>query len=303
MNRYWLIALVAPALWGTTYGVTQRWLAGVDPLWLAALRSLIPGLCLLPLVPMRLWKQRWRDILVLSVFNISLFTLLLFMAISRLPGGVAATLVSTMPLQILLLFWLSGRAPGGARLLAALGGVAGVALLVWQAPQQLDWVGVVLALLAASCLALGGLLVPRIGRGMPPLQMVAAQFQVAGLMLAVLAYALTGSFPDVTLERTLAMIWIGPLGMGLGYVCWFFALTVLPVDKMSFLGLLNPLVAVLLGLYLMDEHLTVLQLMGMVLVSGCVLLAQRGGRASGETTAAANAVVHKVGTEAASVRL
>ena len=86
----WGLALAAPIIWGSTYFVTQKWLVGVHPLWLAALRTSIPALFMCWFVPISVWKRFGIRLLVMSFLNITLFTGLLFLAITRLPGGVAA---------------------------------------------------------------------------------------------------------------------------------------------------------------------------------------------------------------------
>ncbi|ASP40453.1 EamA family transporter [Bacterioplanes sanyensis] len=274
MSPLWT-ALLAPLMWGTTYAVTQRWLPQADPVWLAGLRILIPGVLLLPLVPRSVWQQRWRDVLILSVLNLGLFTFLLFTAIQRLPGGMAATLVSTVPLQVLLLRWLMGHFPGIPRLLAAMVGIAGVAMLVWQAPQQPDWLGVVAALLAAHSMAWGIMLVPKLGQGIAALPLTAAQLVVSGVLLTAIAVFLGLPFPEVTLSSSLTMVWLGPISVGLGYFVWFRAMETVAVEKLAFLGLVNPIVAVMAGVMLMSEQLQSLQWLGMTLVLASVLLAQR----------------------------
>lgn len=292
MNRYLLAALIAPLVWGTTYGVTQRWLPGVEPLWLAALRSLLPGLLLLPWALRADWARNWRNLFILSLFNLVFFTVLLFVAIQRLPGGVAATLVSTVPLQVLLLLWLRGQRPSLASMLASIAGIGGVALLVWQAPAQLDWLGVIAALLGATSLAVGGLLTKRLAGQMSPLVLSAAQFLCSGVLLTVLAWPLTGTLPTLGSSQWLALIWIGPVGLGLGYYCWFYAMGGIAIERLAFVGLMNPVIAVVLGLYLLNEHLVLNQLLAIALVLGSVLFAQSPGFRRKPLT--------KAGTESAS---
>ncbi|WP_221799816.1 DMT family transporter [Oceanobacter mangrovi] len=271
---YWLIGLVAPLLWGTTYAVTQHWMGGMDPLWVASLRILIPGLLLMPFVPLSVWQKAWKSMVILGTFNIGIFTMLLFQAISRLPGGVAATLVSTVPLQILLIRWVTGKAPRLLQMLAAIGGSAGVALLVWRAAEPLDPIGIVLALLAGFFMSVGMLMIPRFAKGVPPLPMAAGQFLICGVVLVALVWASGHPLPHFDLPAVLAMVWIAPVGMGVGYLCWFKALQHIPSDQLSFLGLLNPLVAVFCGIALMGEQLSLVQGLGMALVLACVVLAQ-----------------------------
>jgi len=293
--KYWLIGGVAPLLWGTTYAVTQHWMSEMDPLWVAALRILIPGLLLMPILSIRTLRQGWKGMLILGGLNIGLFTTLLFQAISRLPGGVAATLVSTVPLQILLFRWLMKQRPPVTQLMAAAGGTFGVGLLVWRAAEPLDSVGVVLALLAGSSMAIGMMLIPKLTSGVAPLQMAAGQLLFSGIALTLLT-ALSGApVPEFDAASMLAMGWISPIGMGVGYFCWFKALQHIPGDKLAFLGLVNPVIAVFCGLLLMAEQLAAVQIMGMVLVLGCVLLAQWKPRARLENPGRE----HETGIEAA----
>ena len=272
--KYWLIGVLAPLLWGTTYAVTQHWMADIDPLWIAALRVLVPGLLMLPFLPLTVIRQHWHRMLLLGGLNIGIFTVLLFQAISRLPGGVAATLVSTVPLQILLMRWVSGNRPQTASLLASIGGSAGVALLVWRASEPLNPVGVGFALAAGFCMALGMVLTPRYSRGVPPLQMAAGQLFLCGLVLVAAVLSTGRALPEFDSAALMAFIWIAPLGMGVGFYCWFLAMQHIPTDKLSFLGLLNPLIAVGCGVVLMGETLTLMQLLAVGIVLSCVLVAQ-----------------------------
>ncbi|WP_430461891.1 DMT family transporter [Thalassolituus sp. LLYu03] len=270
----WLMAILAPLLWGTTYSVTQAWLPGADPVWLATLRIAVPGLLMLPLVPFSIWRSHGGRILLLSTLNIGLFTVLLFAGIQRLPGGMAATLTASMPLQLLAFRALLGQAPTLMQLLCALGGMAGVGMLVWQAPAEPDWLGVAFSLLAATSMSLGVLLVPRLAGDVRPLVLTSAQLAAAGVALLLLM-ALTGRpMPELDTGGVLALFWMGPVTMGLGYLIWFRSVTRLPLDKLAFLGLINPVVAVFAGVLFMHEQITLLQLVAIALVLACVLLAQ-----------------------------
>ncbi len=273
-RSYWLIALIAPLVWGTTYSVTQRWLGGADPYWLATLRILIPAVLMLPLVPGQVWREHWRIISLFGVLNIALFTVLLFLAIQRLPGGMAATLVSSMPLQLLLLRALGGQRPTPLSLLAAIGGIGAVALLVWQAPEEPDWTGVAIALLSATSWALGSLLIARYNPGLKPLVLTSSQLAVAGVLLLGLMVLSGRPFPQLDTSGILALIWLGPVGMGVTYFVWFRAVEHIDVSKLAFLGLINPVVAVLAGIVLMNEVLAPLQWLAIALVLCCVGLAQ-----------------------------
>jgi probable blue pigment (indigoidine) exporter len=274
----WGLALAAPIIWGSTYFVTQKWLVGVHPLWLAALRTSIPALFMCWFVPISVWKRFGIRLLVMSFLNITLFTGLLFLAITRLPGGVAATLVSTLPLQVILLRMLMGIKAEPQHLIAAIGGVVGVALLLLQSIQVPDFLGVIAALAAAFVMAVGVLMTAKYGAGIPSLQLTAAQISLGALVLLSLALWSGEPFPLLSNDGILAMIWLGPIGMGFAYWAWFRAMTYIPITRLAFFGLLNPVVAVLAGIFLMNERLSYGQIIGMFIVISCILFAQKPRR-------------------------
>ncbi|CCU72771.1 DMT family transporter [Thalassolituus oleivorans] len=271
----WLMALMAPMIWGTTYSVTQRWLVGVDPFWLAALRISIPGCLMVWMVPKSVWIQFGWRIALLSMLNIAIFTSLLFIAIGRLPGGIAATLVATLPLQVIMIRAIFGIRPEMHHVFAAIGGVVGVACLVWQSTESLDSWGVVAALSASFIMACGILLTARWIKDIPPLQFTSAQLFISGVVLLLYVILSGREVPDITPSGMLALAWLGPIGMGMGYWLWFRAMKAIPIQRLSFLGLVNPVVAVLVGVFFMSEEISTGQLFGMCLVLLCVVVGQR----------------------------
>lgn len=284
---HWLLAAFAPIVWGSTYFVTQKWLPGADPVWVAAVRVGIPAVFMVWLVPLRVWREFGVRLLMMSALNITLFTSLLFYSISTLPGGVAATLVSTLPLQVIVLRFLMGKGAEPAHVIAALGGVAGVGMLLWRADAPLDVSGVTAALAAAFVMASGILLASKYSADIQPLQLTAAQISLGGVCLFVFAILSGHPFPEVTDEGVLAMLWMGPVGMGVAYWSWFRAMRSVPVHKLAFLGLLNPVVAVLGGVLLMEEVLSGGQVVAMVIILACILCAQLAGRSQAGTKSAA----------------
>ena len=101
-----LLVAVAPAAWGTTYIVTEKFLPPDRPLFAAVVRALPVGLALLA------WRRQlprgdwWWKAAVLGLFNIAMFFPLIFVAAYYLPGGLAATVQASSPLAVMALAWL-----------------------------------------------------------------------------------------------------------------------------------------------------------------------------------------------------
>ncbi|WP_344626283.1 EamA family transporter, partial [Kitasatospora arboriphila] len=152
-----LLTALAPAVWGSTYLVTTEFLPPDRPLTAAMLRALPAGLLLVLLtrrLPSGSWW--WRS-LVLGSLNIGVFLALLFVAAYRLPGGLAATVGSVQPLLVAgLSALLLGERLTARTVAAAVGGIAGVTLMVLRAEARPGAVGTAAALGGAPVVASRG---------------------------------------------------------------------------------------------------------------------------------------------------
>lgn len=142
-NSDLLLTAIAPAIWGSTYLVTTELLPAGYPLTVAMLRALPAGLLLLAIVrrlPDGIW---WPRSLVLGALNFSIFWWMLFISAYRLPGGVAATVGAIQPLIVIVLARLLLGSPiRGLSVIAAIAGIAGVALLILTPQATLDPIGI-----------------------------------------------------------------------------------------------------------------------------------------------------------------
>ena len=271
-----LLTALAPMSWGTTYIVTTEFLPPGHPLLVAAMRSLPIGLLLilgLRKLPQGIW---WVRMLVLGGLNIGVFQALLFVAAYRLPGGVAATTGAIQPLLVVLFSWaiLHSR-PAKLSFVAAIAGFVGVGLLVLGPGAAFDSIGVVAALSGAAVMGLGTVLVKR---WQPPVSLMvftAWQLAIGGLMLLPLALITEGPFETVTRTNLWGFIYLGLIGTGLAYALWFRGIDRLSATAASYLGLLSPVVATLIGYFFLQETLTSVQMLGVAIVLISVVIGQQ----------------------------
>lgn len=270
-----LLTASAPIAWGTTYWVTSELLPPGHPLWAGLLRALPAGVVLLALsgrLPHGSW---WWRAGVLGTLNIGAFFALLFVAAYRLPGGVAATLGATGPLVVALLAHrLADERLTVHRIACGLAGVLGVGLLVLRGNAALDAVGVAAGMLGVLSMSLGTVLSKRWGNPTTPLAFAGWQLTAGGLALAPLAVALEGSLPRLDAGAVAGYLWLGIVGAAVAYVLWFRGIGTLPVGSVAFLALLSPVVATLIGVGLVGEHMTSMQWLGFAVALGALALAQ-----------------------------
>lgn len=281
-----LLTALAPAIWGSTYVVTTLMLPQDYPLTVAMLRALPAGFLLLLIVrqlPQGIW---WLRAFILGALNFSVFWALLFVAAYRLPGGVAATLGAVQPLVVILLARsLLGTPVRGLSVLAALGGLGGVALLVLTPKAALDPVGIAAGLISAASMALGTVLSRRWQPPVSALTFTSWQLTAGGILLAPLAFAAEPALPPLTALNVAGIAYLGLIGAALTYVLWFRGVARLEPAVVSSLGFLSPITAVLLGWGMLGQQLSAAQIAGMVIVVASVWLSQRAQRAAAVTPA------------------
>ncbi|MBV6699647.1 EamA family transporter [Kitasatospora aureofaciens] len=270
-------AALAPAAWGTTYLVTTQLLPEGRPLLLAALRAVPAGLLLL-LLGRKLPKGRWWGrAAILGMLNIGFFFPLVFVGAYRLPGGVAATIGAIQPLLVTgLSIGVLGVRPGRRAVLAGLAGVGGVALLVLKSGARLDGIGIAAMVTAIALMAMGTVLTRRWGRpeGATLLDLTAWQLLAGSLFLVPLAAVVEGAPPALSATNLAGFAYLGLFGTALGYVLWFRGIARLGAGPASFLGLINPVIATVGGLVVLDQTLTPWQILGLVIALAALLAGQ-----------------------------
>ncbi|MET8850871.1 EamA family transporter [Amycolatopsis sp. NPDC004625] len=271
-----LVTALAPAIWGTTYLVTTEFLPPGRPLLAAVVRALPAGLLLVALTRRLPKGDWWWKSLVLGTLNIGAFLALLFVAAYRLPGGVAATLGALQPLIVAgLSTGLLGERLTRRTVLAGVAGVAGVSLLVLQSTARLDAVGVAAAAGGAAVMATGVVLSKRWTSPAPLLATTGWQLVAGGLVLVPVALAVEGAPPASLSGANLAgYAYLGLIGAAFAYALWFRGIRALSATHVTFLGLLSPVVATLLGWLVLGQRLTPWQLFGAAIVLTAVVAAQ-----------------------------
>ncbi|MEO0986157.1 MAG: EamA family transporter [Cyanobacteria bacterium J06639_14] len=270
------LTALAPIAWGTTYIVATEFLPPGHPLLVGALRSLPIGLLLtlaLRKLPQGIW---WWRTLVLGGLNIGIFQALLFVAAYRLPGGVAATAGAIQPLLVVLFTWLIlQEKPARGTIPIAIAGFIGIAMLVLSPSARLDPWGILAALAGAATMALGTVLVKRWRPPVSLLAFTAWQLTVGGALLLPVALVVEGPLAELTPTNLQGLIYLGTVGTGLAYLLWFRGIGQLSATAVSYLGLLSPVMATLLGFFWLNQALTPLQLSGIAIIFTSVLLGQK----------------------------
>ncbi|MGC9667315.1 EamA family transporter [Planosporangium sp. 12N6] len=283
------------ALNGTVAKLVLR--AGMDPMQLTTLRATgaFVGLLVLTLAlaPRRLRFTR-RELPLLVGYGLAGFAfvpLLYFIAISRLPVGIALLFEYTAPLLVALWARFGQRQPVRPRLWVGLGlsiaGLAGVAE-IWG-DLRLNPVGIAAGLGAAALLAVYYLAGARGAARRDPLSLTCLAFGFAAAVGAVLRP--WWHFPGHLLRATsggvpvwLLCCYVVLLGSIAPYLLVSASLRHLPPTSAGIVGMVEPVFAGAIAWLVLDEALAPAQLAGAALILVGVVLAETARTTDGTTT-------------------
>lgn len=277
------ITALAPLTWGTTYFVSSEFLPEGRPILNAVVRALPAGLLLLAVVrrlPKGAW---WWKSGVLGLLNIGAFFAFLFIAAGLLPGGLAATVGAVQPLFVsFLASRLLGDRLTATTVVAGVAGVLGVGLLVLQSQARLDTVGVLAALAGAASMALGLVLSKKWGQPASPLAVTSWQLNSGGVILLPLLLMVEGLPAEgFTPGNVAGSAYLSLVGTAFAYTVWYRGIQLLPAASTSFLSLLSPVVAVVIGWGLLGQSLSGGQILGASVVLLSLGFVLNKGRISG----------------------
>jgi probable blue pigment (indigoidine) exporter len=270
------LAALTPIIFGTTYLLTTEFLPPGRPLVAGLMRSLPTGLVLIigSRIPPRRWMARF---FVLSVLYASGLFPLLFIAAYRLPGGVASVINSLSPLLVVVISVpLLGSPIRSVQIIAGIFGAVGVALLVLRSNARLDAVGLIAMGGAVIMFSLATVLTKRWGRpeGMSSIGVTGWTFLFAGLTLLPVTLLIEGLPDHLTARNIGGLIYLVLISGIVAYALWFWGLQRLSASAVTFLTLLNPVTAAVLGWVVLDQRLNGWQLFGAAIILISVVLGQ-----------------------------
>ena len=115
-------------------------------------------------------------------------------------------------------------------------------------------------------------------RWKPPVSLIvftAWQLTAGGLILLPIALITEGSFEEISRTNLWGFIYLGLIGTGLAYALWFRGIRKLSATAVSYLGLLSPVVATLIGYVFLQEAFTTVQWIGIAIVLVAILVGQQ----------------------------
>jgi len=273
-------------LWGSTYLAIRFTLESLPPFAMAASRFLIAGTLLFAWAR---WRGapapkavHWRSATIVGVLMLLGGNGGVVWAEQRVPSGLAALLVATVPLWMVM---LDGAGRGWRRpptqvLLGVAAGLAGVAMLVgpgrFAGGHGVDPLGAAVLIFASLCWTAGSLYSRRAALPASPLVATAMEMLGGGAGLAV-AGLVAGDWQRLDLAAAtprslLAVGYLIVFGSLVGFTAYVWLLRVSTPPLVATYAYVNPVVAVVLGWAFAGEPVSARTLIAAAIIVGAVML-------------------------------
>ncbi len=266
-------------IWGTTYLGIAFAIQTIPPFVSGAARFLIAGALMYvwlrmrgraPLAGVNLAAAAWTGVLLSGLGNG-----FVIWSQQGIPSGIAALIVTAVPVVVLVLDWafFSKQVPTRSALAGTGIAIAGVVAIVMHtrslsgSVHTLHLLALIVAIVAWS---LGTLVQKRYATAQSVLSFTCAQMLFGGLFQLVMSWldAEWSRFDPsaVSMASVLALGYLIVFGSLVGLNCYLWLLTRVPASKVTTYALVNPVVALILGALVLDERITLVAIVAAALV-------------------------------------
>jgi drug/metabolite transporter (DMT)-like permease len=283
--------LIVYVVWGSTYLAIAVMVQTMPPLLAAGVRFGTAGLIMLAFLAARarvrpadpgqpkdqVTAVHWRSALIIGALLLLGGNGGVVLAELRIPSGVAAVLIATVPIWLAAFdAILTRRRPGGLVIVGLVAGIIGVTILLVpvEGLEGLDPIGVLLTVLAAFSWALGSIYardapLPRSGLRASGMQ------QVGGAAALILAGSLLGEIGEIDVSTfstgsLIAVAYLVIFGSLVAFTAYTWLLANVPITTVGTYAYVNPIVAVALGAVILSEEITPRTIIAAVIIIGAV---------------------------------
>jgi drug/metabolite transporter (DMT)-like permease len=281
--RGWAVFVGLGIIWGLPYFFIKVAVQEVSPFALAFVRVLLATLILMPIAwrrgALRSLAKHKAPIVAFGLIEFAIPFSLISLGERWISSSVTGILIAMVPLSIALIqrFFGIREALGGWRIAGLVVGFIGVAALLGTGPISgvLGWAGVGCMLVSTLCYAVGPLIIQRHLHDLDSIGPLAASLGVASLILLIpAAVEIPSGLPSVNALASIAVL--GIICTAVAMLLMFYLVLHAGASRATVITYINPVVATLLGVLVLDEHLGIGGFIAFALILFGSWLATRG---------------------------
>lgn len=282
-RRHWALLLALAAIWGASYLFIEIALRDFSSSMVAAIRIVLGALVLTPVLlgsgVLRTLQGRWGIVVFVAMAQVAAPFVLIGEGQEEIPSALAGILVASAPVftAILAVAFVPEERSEGLRLVGVLVGIGGVVILLGvdlggSGEELLGGFAIVLASLGY---AIGALIIRRRLNDVDPVGLAAVVLAVSAAITLPLAVA-TWPAEAPGLGPLAAITVLGAVGTGIAFAIYFRLLAEVGAARAFIVTYLAPGFAVVYGVVLLDEELTVATFAGLAAILAGAYLAVEG---------------------------
>jgi drug/metabolite transporter (DMT)-like permease len=282
--KVWVALWVVYIVWGSTYLGIELASETMPGIFAAGIRFTIAGLLMLAFLA---WRHGLPSLRVsrAALAACALVGLLLpgansilFITERKVPIGLTSLIIASVPLWVLLLRLSVRERPDLVSTIGLVVGFGGIVLLVQPGSDTGPLGYLLLTVLAAFMWALGSFLSPRIP--LPRDVLVATGYEMLAGGVVLTAIGLIAANPGEldpsgwSARSIFGLVYLIVFGSLLGFSAYVWLLANAPITKVSTYAYVNPVIAIALGVIVLDESVTLRIVAGalLILVSVAIVL-------------------------------
>jgi drug/metabolite transporter (DMT)-like permease/ribosomal protein S18 acetylase RimI-like enzyme len=288
-KAYIALAIVC-FVWGTTYLAIRIGVATFPPFLYSAIRQLLAGglmfvILRLSGISLRVTTKEIKQQALAGVLLLALGNGLIAWAERYIPSGLAALVVAIMPVYVALisLTWAKTKEKLNTQIITGmLLGCVGLVFIFRDNLSDLAnkayLAGIAVALFASLCWAFGTVYTKQNRSGAHAFVNAAIQMCSGGVALLVFSACFDNyaELSSISSDSIWALAYLIVFGSIISYGSYLFALERLPAGLTSIYAYINPVVALLLGYFILDEKLTWFTGLACLSIGSGVYLMNRG---------------------------
>jgi drug/metabolite transporter (DMT)-like permease len=281
--RGWTAFVALGIIWGLPYFFIKIAVQEVPPFALAFSRVALASMILLPIAwrrgALRSLGTRKAAIVAFGLVEFAIPFSLISLGERWISSSVTGILIAMVPLSIALIQHFFGirEALGAWRIAGLAIGFIGVAALLGTGPISgvLGWAGVGCMLVSTLCYAVGPLIIQRHLHDLDSIGPLAASLGVASIILLIpAALEIPSGLPSANALASIAVL--GIICTAVAMLLMFYLVLHAGASRATVITYINPVVATLLGVLVLDEHLGIGGFIALALILLGSWLATRG---------------------------
>lgn len=283
-----LQALLVTFLWSTSWVLIKFTLRAIPPLTFAGLRYMIAAILLLP----GFWKHRnevhtlsrkhWLQLALLGLVFYTLTQGGQFLTLQYLPATTFSLILNFTTLAVAILgFIFLKESPSRIQWLGIGIFLLGVCLYFYRSSHPVDQpLGFILAGITLAANAVASLMGRSINRQEKthPLVVTTISMGIGAFVLLSLGLAVE-PFPALTLQNIAVILWLAVVNTAFAFVLWNQSLRVLSAAESSIINNAMLVQIAILAWIFLDEKLGMLEIVGLLMATAGIILANRKSRA------------------------